>query len=84
MELEHLEIRGLMCMAGLEGGGDEARRDFAGLRILRRPIAGKLPRDDSSGRAFDGHERRLRNCHRGRGNDVRIGSALFEKPDAHN
>ena len=69
IELEHLEIRGLMCMAGLEGGGDEARRDFAGLRTLRDRLRASCPADDSSGRAFDGHERRLRDCHRGRGDD---------------
>jgi len=33
--LERLEIHGLMCMAGLEGDGEEARRDFANLRTLR-------------------------------------------------
>jgi pyridoxal phosphate enzyme (YggS family) len=31
----HVEIRGLMCMASLEGGMEAARRDFAALRKLR-------------------------------------------------
>ncbi len=43
IELEQIEIRGLMCMAGLEGGGDEARRDFAGLRTLRDRLQASSP-----------------------------------------
>ena len=31
----NVAVRGLMCMAGLEGGPDVARRDFAALRQLR-------------------------------------------------
>ena len=61
--LKHIDIRGLMCMAGLEGGGDEARRDFATLRTLRDRLHADCPAV-SLGRAFDGHERRLRDCHR--------------------
>jgi hypothetical protein len=37
----NVSVRGLMCMAGLEGGPDVARRDFAALRQLRdrlRPL----------------------------------------------
>jgi hypothetical protein len=43
IELAHIEIRGLMCMAGLEGGGEEARRDFAGLRALRDRLQASCP-----------------------------------------
>ncbi len=38
----NVEVRGLMCMAGLEGGLDAARRQFASLRRLRdrlQPVA---------------------------------------------
>ena len=41
--LDHLEIRGLMCMAGLEGGSDESRRDFAALRSLRDRLQANSP-----------------------------------------
>ena len=58
-----------MCMAGLEGGGDEARRDFAALRTLRDRLRAGCPAGGSPGRALDGHERRLRDCHRGRRDD---------------
>ena len=33
--MEHLEVRGLMGMAGLEGDMEDARREFAALRDLR-------------------------------------------------
>ena len=33
-ELEHIVVEGLMCMAGLEGNLDDARREFAQLRQL--------------------------------------------------
>jgi pyridoxal phosphate enzyme (YggS family) len=32
--LDHVSVKGLMCMAGLAGGVDEARREFAMLREL--------------------------------------------------
>ena len=34
-DLKHVSVRGLMCMAGLTGDADDARRDFAALRNLR-------------------------------------------------
>lgn len=34
-KLTHLDVRGLMCMAGLEGSAADARREFAALRELR-------------------------------------------------
>lgn len=76
--LEHLEIRGLMCMAGLEGNLDDARREFAALRELRNRLQDEAP--DSM---------RLEELSMGMSGDfeaaieegatlVRIGSALFE------
>ena len=41
--LKHIDIRGLMCMAGLEGRSDEARRDFAALRTLRDRLQAGCP-----------------------------------------
>ena len=39
----HLEIRGLMCMAALEGGLDTARRNFASLCELRDRLRPQVP-----------------------------------------
>jgi PLP dependent protein len=78
MELKHLEIRGLMCMAGLEGGDEQSRREFAGLRDLRDRLQRRSPADS-----------RLTELSMGMSGDyeiaieegatiVRVGSALFE------
>ncbi len=75
---EHVEIRGLMCMASLEGGPDRARRDFSALRELRDQLRGECP-----------DRIRLDELSMGMSGDfevaieegatmVRIGSALFE------
>ena len=67
-----------MCMAGLEGGLDAARRDFAVLRELRDRLCGRCP----SGHTLD-------DLSMGMSGDfevaieegatiVRVGSALFE------
>ena len=69
----HVEVRGLMCMAGLGGGPDRApceagsRRDFARLRQLRDCLAAGSHRGRRPDRAFHGNERRLRGRDRGRG-----------------
>ena len=74
----NLEIRGLMCMAGLESGPDEARRQFASLRELRDRLRPNCPPDV-----------RLEELSMGMSGDfelaieegatlVRVGSALFE------
>ncbi len=65
----NLEVRGLMCMAGLEGDLDAARREFAALRALRDRLRRSAPPGIAHGRAFDGHERRLRGGDRGGGHD---------------
>ena len=39
----NVAVRGLMCMAGLEGGLDAARRDFAALRQLRDRLRPNCP-----------------------------------------
>lgn len=41
--LEHLRIRGLMAMAGLEGNREAARADFARLRALRDRLRPNCP-----------------------------------------
>ncbi len=42
-QLEHVEVRGLMCMAGLEGDLKAARADFAAMRELRDRLRRNCP-----------------------------------------
>ena len=80
-DLKHIEIRGLMCMAGLEGGSDEARRDFGHLRALRDRLQASYPatvRLDELSMGMSGdYEIAIQEG----ATIVRIGSALFEKPE---
>ncbi len=74
----NIEVRGLMCMAALEGGLDAARRDFAALRVLRDRLARQAPaaislRDLSMGMSGD-YEVAIEEG----ATIVRVGSALFE------
>ena len=39
----HVQVRGLMCMAALEGGLETGRRNFASLRELRDRLRPRLP-----------------------------------------
>jgi pyridoxal phosphate enzyme (YggS family) len=78
IELANIEIRGLMCMAGLEGGGEEARRDFSALRTLRDRLqtgcpAGVCLDELSMGMSGD-YEIAIEEG----ATIVRVGSALFE------
>jgi PLP dependent protein len=77
LELKHIELRGLMCIAGLDGGDEQARRDFAQLRTLRDRL-----------QAACGDRARLDELSMGMSGDyeiaieegatmVRVGSALF-------
>lgn len=74
----HVEIRGLMCMAALEGGPAVARRDFAALRELRDRLRPRCP----SGIALDelsmGMSGDFEEAIEEGATMVRIGSALFE------
>lgn len=76
--LKHLEVRGLMAMAALEGGPAEARRDFVRLRELRdrlaaQGVAGLTFPELSMGMSGD-YEAAIEEG----ATLVRIGSALFE------
>jgi len=75
--LPHIQVRGLMTLAALDGGLDRARRDFAALRELRDSLAVDCPP------AIELHELSM-----GMSDDftvaieegatiVRVGSALF-------
>lgn len=75
---EHVEIRGLMCMAGLEGGQQGAQRDFAALRELRDRLRANCPdrvRLDELSMGMSGDfEAAIQEG----ATIVRIGTALFE------
>ena len=74
----NLVVRGLMCMASLEGGLDAARRDFAALRQLRDRLLNRCP----SGVALDelsmGMSGDFEVAIEEGATIVRVGSALFE------
>lgn len=76
MRITSLPIVGLMGMAGLEARGDQARRQFASLRILRDTIADqyRMPLPElSMGMSGDFEEAILEGA-----SMVRIGSRLFD------
>lgn len=77
-ELQNVYVLGLMTMASLEGGGDQARRDFASLRELRDRLTPNCPerimlRELSMGMSGD-FEIAIEEG----ATMVRVGSALFE------
>ena len=75
---EHVETRGLMCMARFGGTEDAARRDFARLRQLRDRLRANCPDgivlDELSMGMSGDYEAAIREG----ATIVRIGSALFE------
>lgn len=80
--LPHLELRGLMAMAGREDLDHDPRREFALLRTLRDRLAPRLPRpaefaELSMGMSGDFEVAILEGA-----TLVRVGSALFEGIDA--
>jgi len=42
-QLSHIQVEGLMCMAGLDGDADGARREFAMLRSIKEEFASDSP-----------------------------------------
>jgi pyridoxal phosphate enzyme (YggS family) len=81
-QCKHVEIRGLMGMASLDGGADAARRDFAALRELRDRLAGRCPEsirlDELSMGMSGDYEIAIEEG----ATMVRIGSAIFEGVEA--
>jgi hypothetical protein len=75
---DHVEARGLMCMASFTGGLDAAQRDFAALRQLRDRLRASCPDsiglDDLSMGMSGDYEVAIREG----ATIVRIGSALYE------
>ena len=75
---EHVEVRGLMCMAGLAGSLDAARADFTALRELRDHLRTICPEriglDELSMGMSGDYEAAIEEG----ATMVRVGSALFE------
>mgnify|MGYP000546805143 CR=1 FL=1 len=74
----HVEVRGLMCMASLEGGLDAARRDFAALRNLRDRLRNRCPEGIALEELSMGMSGDYEVAIEEGATIVRIGSALFE------
>ena len=77
-EYRHLEIRGLMCMAALEGGLDVARRNFADLRTLRDRLRALCPENVRLDELSMGMSGDYEIAIEEGATIVRVGSALFE------
>ena len=76
--LEHVEVRGLMCMAGLTGDSDRVRRDFSALRELGEYLGTICPDGISLGELSMGMSGDYEAAIEEGATMVRVGSALFE------
>ena len=76
--IKQVDIRGLMCMASLEGGNDAARRDFAALRHLRDRIRSHSPPQIALEELSMGMSGDYEIAIEEGATIVRVGSALFE------
>ena len=74
----NVEVRGLMCMAGLEGGLDDARREFAALRCLRDRLRANCPEGITLDELSMGMSGDYEVAIEEGATIVRVGSALFE------
>ena len=74
----NLDLRGLMCMAGLEGDLDDARREFAALRLLRDRLRPNGPAGIAMNELSMGMSGDFTVAIEEGATIVRIGSALFE------
>lgn len=78
-KLQNLEIRGLMCMAGLKTDPESARRDFSQLRTLRDDLQVQCPINISLDELSMGMSRDFEVAIEEGATMVRIGSALYSK-----
>lgn len=76
--LNHLKIVGLMGMASLEGGRDQAQKDFAALRELRDQLRNDCPDEISLDELSMGMSHDFDLAIREGATMVRVGSSLFE------
>jgi hypothetical protein len=74
----NVAVRGLMCMAGLEGGLDAARRDFTAMRRVRDELHFRCPPGASLDELSMGMSGDFEVAIEEGATIVRIGSALFE------
>ena len=74
----HVSLRGLMCMAGLEGGLETARRDFSALRALRDRLRPRCPPGVTLDELSMGMSGDFEAAIEEGATIVRVGSALFE------
>jgi pyridoxal phosphate enzyme (YggS family) len=74
----NLSVRGLMCMAGLEGDLDAARRDFASLRELRDRLRAGCPPEATLDELSMGMSGDFEVAIEEGATIVRVGSAMFE------
>jgi pyridoxal phosphate enzyme (YggS family) len=74
----HIVVRGLMCMASLEGGLAAARRDFAALRQLRDRLRKNCPTEVTLDELSMGMSGDFEVAIEEGATIVRVGSALFE------
>jgi pyridoxal phosphate enzyme (YggS family) len=77
-ELQHLDLRGLMCMAALDGDLDVARRNFADLRELRDRLRRVAPANISLDELSMGMSGDCEIAIEEGATMVRLGSALFK------
>lgn len=77
-QYRNVAVRGLMCMAGLEGGLDDARREFALLRELRDRLRVNCPPGTTLDELSMGMSGDFEAAVEEGATLVRIGSALFE------
>ena len=75
---KNVEVRGLMGMAGLEGGPDVARRDFAALREIRDRLRTNCPEGICLDQLSMGMSRDFEIAIEQGATMVRVGSALYE------
>ena len=75
----NVTVRGLMCMAALEGGPDVARRDFAVLCELRDRVCDGCPPGHALDELSMGMSGDFEQAIEEGATIVRIGSALFER-----
>jgi len=76
-KLEHVEVRGLMCMAGFETDAEGARRQFADLRELRDRLLKNAPDNILLAELSMGMSRDFEFAIEEGATMVRIGSALY-------
>jgi PLP dependent protein len=75
----NIAVRGLMCMASLDGGLDAARRDFAALRQLRDRLRKNCPAEVALDELSMGMSGDFEVAIEEGATLVRVGSALFEE-----